>query len=289
MNALTNPFPPTSTAPTYARIASESTQSCSETRDVHPRRAAIESRRPPTAPTTSATRIARPMSTIASRIHEPPSTPSSLKRAARNTVTNGVAMPSFSPLSMFSARRMRTGTARSVTTAMPSAASVGARTEAMSAAPAQPSSGARTSPRIVPGDDREQKSDTEEPTGNAGITFDGAQRHRARIGEQQRSERDLREGEDHFAVERELEQSGTVGAERHPGGHEDHRCADAAAGRVVAPATHRPPRSPAGSRCRSRNPRCFARRVPPVQSRRKGSSAHHPTSMKPSETFAHIG
>jgi hypothetical protein len=69
-------------------------------------------------------------------------------------------------------------------------------------------------------DDREQESDTEEPAGNPGIAFDGAQGHRARIGEQQRSERDLGEGQDHFAVERELEQSGTVGAERHPGGHE---------------------------------------------------------------------
>ena len=54
-----------------------------------------------------------------------------------NNVTNGVMMPSFSPLSTLSARRMRTGTARSVTTAKPSAASVGARIVATRSAVAQ--------------------------------------------------------------------------------------------------------------------------------------------------------
>jgi hypothetical protein len=60
---------------------------------------------------------------------------------AMKRVTNGVAMPSLRPLSTFSARRIRTGTALLVTTASPSAASVGARMVAIKAAAAHPTSG----------------------------------------------------------------------------------------------------------------------------------------------------
>ena len=46
-----------------------------------------------------------------------------------NRVTSGVTIPSFRPLSTFSARRMRTGTRGLLKIGSPRAASVGARTE----------------------------------------------------------------------------------------------------------------------------------------------------------------
>jgi hypothetical protein len=58
-----------------------------------------------------------------------------------NRVTSGVAIPSLRPLSTLSARRIRTGTALLVTTARPSAASVGARIAATNAAAAHPTLG----------------------------------------------------------------------------------------------------------------------------------------------------
>jgi hypothetical protein len=68
----------------------------------------------------------------------------------RNSVTNGVAIPSLRPLSTFRARRIRAGTAGFTTTANPSAASVGARIVATSAAAAHPASGTSTFAAIVP-------------------------------------------------------------------------------------------------------------------------------------------
>ena len=65
-------------------------------------------------------------------------------------MTNGVAMPSFKPLSMLSARLIRNGTAELVTTAMPSAASVGARMAAMSAASDQEIDGNTTRAASAP-------------------------------------------------------------------------------------------------------------------------------------------
>ena len=58
-----------------------------------------------------------------------------------NTVTKGVTIPSLRPLSTLSARRIRMGTTLFVTTANPSAVSVGARITAINAAAAQGISG----------------------------------------------------------------------------------------------------------------------------------------------------
>ncbi len=69
---------------------------------------------------------------------------------ARNSVTNGVAIPSLSPLSTFSARRIRTGTFGSLKIGRPNAASVGARMAAMSAAKARPSPRSTIRATIVP-------------------------------------------------------------------------------------------------------------------------------------------
>ncbi len=68
-------------------------------------------------------------------------------------VTNGVTIPSLRPLSTFSARRIRTGTDLLVTTARPSAASVGARMVATKAAAPHPTAGnvryASTAPATI--------------------------------------------------------------------------------------------------------------------------------------------
>ena len=61
-----------------------------------------------------------------------------------------MAMPSFSPLSMFSARRMRTGTFGLLKIGRPSAASVGARMAPSRQAKARPSCGCRIRATTAP-------------------------------------------------------------------------------------------------------------------------------------------
>ena len=72
-----------------------------------------------------------------------------LARLAKSS-TIGNAMPSFRPLSMFNACRIRPGTTGLVTTDWPSAASVGARIAANSAASHKPSPSGSASPTSVP-------------------------------------------------------------------------------------------------------------------------------------------
>ena len=76
---------------------------------------------PPTRSTTAAPTLAAPW--MASVVAAP----------ARKIPTNGVAMPSFSPLSTLSTRRMRPGTRESCMMAAPRAASVGATEAAITA------------------------------------------------------------------------------------------------------------------------------------------------------------
>ena len=95
-------------------------------------------------PTTAAATIASPIWISAWIPQAVEARSSSAATIAMNRVTNGVAIPSFSPLSTLSARRMRTGTALLVTTAIPSAVSVGAKMAATSAAGPHPTSGNMT-------------------------------------------------------------------------------------------------------------------------------------------------
>ena len=104
---------------------------------------------PPATPTLTATMSASPISLPAPR-SQLPAPRSSDTTSVRKSATNGVAMPSFKPLSTLSARRILTGTARFVKIARPSAASVGARIEAMSAAAAHPAEGKRSTATTVP-------------------------------------------------------------------------------------------------------------------------------------------
>jgi hypothetical protein len=111
---------------------------CSDTPEVQPRWLASARSFPPRYPTTTAATIAKPICLSASNPQAVSPRPSSAATTAMKRVTNGVAIPSLSPLSTFSARRIRTGTDLLVTTAKPSAASVGARIVAIKAAAAHP-------------------------------------------------------------------------------------------------------------------------------------------------------
>ena len=107
-------------------------------------------RRPPRPPTTTATTIARAISAPASMSQCWPPAVSSATAIARDRVTNGVAIPSFRPLSMLIARRIRTGIARSSSTGRLSAASVGARIDPMTRAKPTPSAGNRSHAMSAP-------------------------------------------------------------------------------------------------------------------------------------------
>ena len=140
-NPAMNPFPPIATAPSYASNASARMAICSDTPEVHPRSLAKAKSFPPMYPTTTAATIASPICLSASSPHALSPIDSSAAAAAMKRVTSGVAIPSLRPLSTLSARRIRTGTALLVTTARPSAASVGARMAAINAAAAHPTPG----------------------------------------------------------------------------------------------------------------------------------------------------
>ena len=101
-----------------------------------------------TAPPTTTARVTG--TTLTEKI-EGVSVPSSAARTARAISTTGVARPSFSPLSTFSARRTRAGTTGFSTVAEPSPASVGVIAAAISRAPARPISGRipRTTPSVA--------------------------------------------------------------------------------------------------------------------------------------------
>ena len=114
-------------------------------------------------------------------------------------MTNGVTMPSFRPLSTFSARRILTGTARFVKIASPSAASVGAKIEAVSAAAAHPAPGNRSAANTVPNAIVERETDQEEPTGEMGIALDLLEPDGRSVREQHHRERQLHTQQDGLA------------------------------------------------------------------------------------------
>ena len=164
--------------------------------------------------------------TTASSTGEPPWPVVSPTTTARKTVTNGVAMPSFSPLSMLSARRIRTGTALSVTTAIPSAASVGASTAAMRAASAQVSPGNTSIATTAPSTRVRSSPTLSSRAGHARVTLEAAQGHGCGIGEQQCPERQLGEGQDDVTSALHLEQVRSLGPDGQARCHEHHGGAD---------------------------------------------------------------
>ena len=141
-------------------------------------------------------------------------------------MTNGVAMPSFSPLSMLSERRILTGTALSVTTAMPSAASVGASTAAMRAASAQVTPGTTSIAHDRSEHEGEEQPDAEQTSRDTRVTLQDPQRHGRRVGEQQRRERQLGERQHDVTPALHVEQIGSFGTERQPCRDEHHGGAD---------------------------------------------------------------
>src|SRR5580693_3581037 len=120
------PFPCTASEQAYAQIARASTAEPAKPPSAHPRRRATFTTKPPAPPASpptstpsasSATAAPGPMLAACSAVAAP----------AMATKTTGVAIPSLSPLSMLSSRRIRAGTAGFTITPAPRAASVGAR------------------------------------------------------------------------------------------------------------------------------------------------------------------
>ena len=118
---------------------------------------------------------------------------------AMKKVTNGVAMPSFSPLSTLSTRRMRAGTCVSSTTCAPSAASVGATAAAITAA----AHGSRSGNSTRPGRYRARWSAGARRAGVGAahlVVSQHPQVHAGGVGEEQERQRHLREAPERLAV-----------------------------------------------------------------------------------------
>ena len=133
VNAAMKPLPCRATAEAYAHTAKPSTAAPAKPSAAQSRRLASLTSQPPTPPTTTPATSPRASSATA-----PPGpimdSCAAVPAPATATSTNGVAIPSFSPLSRLIRRRILAGTARLSITPAPSAASVGARAAPISRA-----------------------------------------------------------------------------------------------------------------------------------------------------------
>ena len=136
------PLPPTSSAPTKARPARPSRDSRWKGSFIQPARMDRATPRPPRYPTAAPARGPSVTCRVAkeSQWARPPLSPVASAKAIA-TRTTGRAIPSLRPLSTLRPWRIRTGTSRLLTTACPSAASVGARTAPMRTASQSPRPG----------------------------------------------------------------------------------------------------------------------------------------------------
>src|SRR5580693_887269 len=120
------PFPCTASEQAYAQIARASTAEPAKPPSAHPRRRATFTTKPPAPPASPPT--STPSASSATAAPGPVlAACSAVAAPAMATKTTGVAIPSLSPLSMLSSRRIRAGTAGFTITPAPRAASVGAR------------------------------------------------------------------------------------------------------------------------------------------------------------------
>ena len=126
-NAAMNPLPPSPAATAKARIAVASGRICRHPPPSQPRRSAKRNSSPPPMPATRPPTRPQPIweAALCSTAEGTPPL-SSAFAMSRATRKKGTARPSLSPLSTSSAWRTRGGTAWSVTTFCPSAASVAA-------------------------------------------------------------------------------------------------------------------------------------------------------------------
>ncbi len=145
------PLPPTAPEKPKATRARAMVESWRNVPVTHPLAPQVRRSQPPRTPVVTPTSRPNPICSSPNRT-QVPALPLSISTAARarQTVTTGAAIPSLSPLSTLRAWRMRTGIDRSVTTAWPRAASVGARIEARRAASHTDRSVSRRSPAPRP-------------------------------------------------------------------------------------------------------------------------------------------
>ena len=149
-NAAMNPLPSSTPARANAPAAMAIVASCRYTPSTWPAAARWSSSRPPITPAATPARAPKPICRAASSIQSEAPPADSVTATASSTVTTGTAIPSLSPLSTLRVWRILTGSRRSLTTACPSAASVGANTAASSAASIMLRPGTTTTASPVP-------------------------------------------------------------------------------------------------------------------------------------------
>ena len=145
---------------------------------------------------------------------------------AMKKLTNGVAMPSFSPLSTFRMRRIRAGTCSSSTTWAPSAASVGATAAAITAAAHGSRSGKSTHRQGRAEGDGERQPDEQQAQLDAGVVAQHADVHPGRVREEQQRQRHLGEVPERLGVNVDVDHRHWVVGEHEPDDHECDRRAD---------------------------------------------------------------
>ena len=135
-------------------------------------------------------------------------------------------MPSFSPLSMFSARRMRTGTLGLLKIGRPSAASVGARMAPSRQAKARPSCGCRIRATTAPPAMVSTRPMVSSRADRRGVIAHLFELERRGVGEEQQRQGDLGQPLHRFGLRRNRQQVRTAGPQQKPDRHEDHRHGD---------------------------------------------------------------
>ena len=136
---------------------------------------------------------------------------------------SGTQMPSLRPLSTFSPWRTRERQRGSVTTAWPSAASVGARMIASRRASGHESAPKRTSADAEAGEDREWQAEAEQPGRDRDLVAQRLEVDPGGVAEEDERERRLGEQLHGLARDAGVDDAERVDAEEEPGRGEDHR------------------------------------------------------------------
>ena len=150
---------------------------------------------------------------------------------------SGTQIPSFRPLSTLRPWRTRSGSRGSVTTACPSAASVGARMTASRSASGHDSEPKRTRATPKPASERQRQPEAEQTSRDRDLVPERAEVDPRRVAEEDERERRLGQQLDRLAGDRRVDEPEGVGADEQPDRREHHRRSDR---RAVEPAARRP-------------------------------------------------
>ena len=147
--------------------------------------------------------------------------------AIASTMKNrGTQIPSFSPLSTFSPWRTREGRRGSVTTACPSAASVGARITARRSASGHESDPEQEEPDDEPDEQRQRQADTEQARRDGDFVPERSEVDPRRVAEEDERERRLGEQLDGLARDGRVDEAERVGSDERADAREHHRRGD---------------------------------------------------------------